>query len=49
MLDRVDVADLALDIREVAEQLCERLGRLDRVLGVLFEEDEKLTLFGQKR
>jgi hypothetical protein len=49
MLNRMDVADLVLDIREVGEELRQGLGRLDGVLGGLFEQDEELALFGQER
>jgi len=49
MLDRVDFPDLVLDVGEVSEELRERLGRLDGVLGVLLEEHEEFALPGQKR
>src|SRR6266702_8699589 len=43
-LDRVDVADLLLDVGEVAEQALERLRRLERVLRVLAELREEDVL-----
>src|SRR5437867_1840770 len=49
VLDRVDVADLDLDLGKVSEELLERLGRLERVLGVLFEKSEELALLGHQR
>ena len=49
VLDRVDVADLFLHLGEVAEELCQRLRRFDRVLGVLFEQHEEFALFWQER
>jgi hypothetical protein len=37
VLDRMDVADLVLDVGEVAQELRQSFGGLDGVLGSLFE------------
>ena len=47
MLDRVDVAHLVFDVREVAQKLGQGLSCLDRVLGVLPGEMEMIDCVGK--